>query len=95
MGVGLGETALRFGERTVVSQTGDAQATYEPVDRYRALALGAATTGPVRLGLGATLAVDGGMSDNPRPVLYGSGYETFLPRAVRAERPPPHSSLRA
>jgi diaminopimelate decarboxylase len=33
------------------------------------------------------VAVDGGMSDNPRPVLYGSGYEAFLPRAVRAERP--------
>ena len=28
------------------------------------------------------VAVDGGMSDNPRPVLYGSGYEAFLPRAV-------------
>jgi diaminopimelate decarboxylase len=26
------------------------------------------------------------MSDNPRPVLYGSGYETFLPRAVEADR---------
>jgi diaminopimelate decarboxylase len=33
------------------------------------------------------IAVDGGMSDNPRPVLYGSGYETFLPRATAAERP--------
>jgi diaminopimelate decarboxylase len=33
------------------------------------------------------VAVDGGMSDNPRPVLYGSGYETFLPRAVEADRP--------
>ncbi|MCY4164349.1 MAG: diaminopimelate decarboxylase [bacterium] len=32
------------------------------------------------------VAVDGGMSDNPRPVLYGSGYETFLPRATDAER---------
>ena len=32
------------------------------------------------------LAVDGGMSDNPRPVLYGSGYEAFLPRDVRADR---------
>jgi diaminopimelate decarboxylase len=32
------------------------------------------------------LSVDGGMSDNPRPVLYGSGYEAFLPRAVEAER---------
>ena len=33
------------------------------------------------------VAVDGGMSDNPRPVLYGSGYEVFLPRAAAAERP--------
>lgn len=32
------------------------------------------------------VAVDGGMSDNPRPVLYGSGYEAFLPRAVDAVR---------
>ncbi len=35
------------------------------------------------------VAVDGGMSDNPRPVLYGSGYEAFLPREVRASRPRP------
>ena len=27
------------------------------------------------------------MSDNPRPVLYGSGYEAFLPRDVGAPRP--------
>jgi diaminopimelate decarboxylase len=27
------------------------------------------------------------MSDNPRPVLYGSGYEAFPPRATDAERP--------
>ncbi len=33
------------------------------------------------------VSVDGGMSDNPRPVLYGSGYEAFLPRSVGAERP--------
>jgi diaminopimelate decarboxylase len=33
------------------------------------------------------VAVDGGMSDNPRPVLYGSGYEAFLPREPGAERP--------
>jgi diaminopimelate decarboxylase len=32
------------------------------------------------------VSVDGGMSDNPRPVLYGSGYETFLPRAPFADR---------
>ena len=35
------------------------------------------------------VAVDGGMSDKPRPVLYGSGYETFLPRAVEADRTRP------
>jgi diaminopimelate decarboxylase len=33
------------------------------------------------------VSVDGGMSDNPRPVLYGSGYEAFLPRATDAARP--------
>lgn len=38
-------------------------------------------------GIRTYVAVDGGMSDNPRPVLYGSGYETFLPRAVDADRP--------
>ena len=37
-------------------------------------------------GVRTYISVDGGMSDNPRPVLYGSGYETFLPRSVEAER---------
>ena len=37
-------------------------------------------------GLRTYLSVDGGMSDNPRPVLYGSGYEAFLPREVDAPR---------
>ncbi len=32
------------------------------------------------------VAVDGGMSDNPRPLLYDSGYEAFLPRAPEAVR---------
>jgi diaminopimelate decarboxylase len=32
------------------------------------------------------VAVDGGMSDNPRPLLYDSGYEAFLPRAPEAAR---------
>jgi len=40
-------------------------------------------------GIRTYVAVDGGMSDNPRPVLYGSGYETFLPRAVEADRTRP------
>ena len=40
-------------------------------------------------GIRTYVSVDGGMSDNPRPVLYGSGYEAFLPRAVGAPRPEP------
>jgi len=38
-------------------------------------------------GIRTYVSVDGGMSDNPRPVLYDSGYETFLPRDVLADRP--------
>jgi len=38
-------------------------------------------------GIRTYVAVDGGMSDNPRPVLYGSGYEAFLPRAPLSPRP--------
>jgi diaminopimelate decarboxylase len=38
-------------------------------------------------GIRTYVSVDGGMSDNPRPVLYGSGYEAFLVRAAGASRP--------
>jgi diaminopimelate decarboxylase len=38
-------------------------------------------------GVRTYVSVDGGMSDNPRPVLYGSGYEAFLARDVGARRP--------
>jgi diaminopimelate decarboxylase len=37
-------------------------------------------------GVRTYVSVDGGMSDNPRPVLYGSGYEVFMPRSATAER---------
>ena len=37
-------------------------------------------------GIRTFVACDGGFIDNPRPALYGSGYETFLPSAVAAER---------
>lgn len=33
------------------------------------------------------VAVDGGMSDNPRPVLYGAGYEAYLPARLDEPRP--------
>jgi diaminopimelate decarboxylase len=38
-------------------------------------------------GVGTYVAVDGGMSDNPRPVLYGAGYEAYLPGRLAEERP--------
>lgn len=63
------------------------------VEPGRSIVAGAAVTlytvGTVKRveGVRTFVAVDGGMSDNPRPVLYGSGYETFLPRAATAERP--------
>lgn len=46
------------------------------------------TVGTVKsvAGIRTYVAVDGGMSDNPRPILYGSGYEAFLPRATDAPR---------
>ena len=59
----------------------------------RAIAAAAAVTlyrvGTVKHlpGIRTYVAVDGGMSDNPRPVLYGSGYEAFLPRCTGADRP--------
>jgi diaminopimelate decarboxylase len=62
------------------------------VEPGRALVAGAAVTlytvGTVKdvPDIRTYVAVDGGMSDNPRPVLYGSGYEAFLPRATKAER---------
>lgn len=62
------------------------------VEPGRAIAASAAVTlytvGTIKPipGVRTYLSVDGGMSDNPRPVLYGSGYEAFLPRAVGARR---------
>ena len=40
-------------------------------------------------GIRTYISVDGGMSDNPRPVLYGSGYEAVLPRSPFAQRDMP------
>ena len=68
----------------------DTRVTAEP---GRAIAAAAGLTlyrvGTVKelVGIRTYLSVDGGMSDNPRPVLYGSGYEAFLPRATTADRP--------
>ena len=68
----------------------DSRVTAEP---GRSIVAGAAVTlytvGTIKNipGIRTYVAVDGGMSDNPRPSLYGSGYEAFLPRATDADRP--------
>ncbi|MDQ1431514.1 MAG: diaminopimelate decarboxylase [Actinomycetota bacterium] len=38
-------------------------------------------------GVRTYVAVDGGMSDNPRPATYGADYEAFLPARVTSPRP--------
>jgi diaminopimelate decarboxylase len=67
-------------EASVAAEPGRAIAAQAAITIY--------TVGTVKEipGVRTYVSVDGGMSDNPRPVLYGSGYETFLPRAVGAER---------
>jgi diaminopimelate decarboxylase len=58
----------------------------------RAIVASAATTlytvGTIKHlpGIREYVSVDGGMSDNPRPVLYGSGYEAFAAGCVGARR---------
>lgn len=49
------------------------------------------TVGTIKVipGVRTYVSVDGGMSDNPRPVLYGSGYEVFAPGATNADRTRP------
>jgi diaminopimelate decarboxylase len=101
MGGGLGvayvegEQAPSITEYGNVLRTAAAEVGLETalaVEPGRAIVAGAAITvyrvGTIKevAGIRTYVAVDGGMSDNPRPVLYGSGYETFLPRAVKADR---------
>ncbi|MDQ6839151.1 MAG: diaminopimelate decarboxylase [Actinomycetota bacterium] len=47
------------------------------------------TVGTIKVipGVRTYVSVDGGMSDNPRPVLYGSGYEAFAATDGLAARP--------
>jgi diaminopimelate decarboxylase len=68
-------------EARILAEPGRAIAAQAAVTLYR---VGTVKEVP---GVRTYVSVDGGMSDNPRPVLYGSGYEAFLPRAVDAERP--------
>ena len=93
-----GETAPTITEWARTLKQACAQAGIPPTTRItaepgRAIVASAAIT-CYRVGtikplpnLRTYVSVDGGMSDNPRPVLYGSGYEAFLPRSVNAPRP--------
>ncbi|MEM9033548.1 MAG: diaminopimelate decarboxylase [Actinomycetota bacterium] len=67
-------------EATLFAEPGRAIAAAAAVTLYR---VGTMKHIP---GVRTYVAVDGGMSDNPRPVLYGSGYEAFLPRNTDAVR---------
>ncbi len=79
--------------RSALAKVGLPEGTRVSAEPGRAIVAGAAITlyrvGTIKElpGIRTYVAVDGGMSDNPRPVLYGSGYEAFLPRATRADRP--------
>jgi diaminopimelate decarboxylase len=101
LGGGLGVAYVEGEEAPTISQWGsvllDACAALGvrsrvSVEPGRAIVAGAAmtlyTVGTIKdiPGVRTYVAVDGGMSDNPRPVLYGSGYESFLPRSIDAER---------
>ncbi|MGI9667809.1 MAG: diaminopimelate decarboxylase [Acidimicrobiia bacterium] len=85
-------TISEWGERvrSVAAEAGvTARITAEPGRSIVATAaVTAYSVGTIKTvpGVRTYLAVDGGMSDNARPVLYGSGYEAFLPRNVVANR---------
>ncbi|MBO0732504.1 MAG: diaminopimelate decarboxylase [Acidimicrobiaceae bacterium] len=91
-----GEEAPTIAEWAATLQEAAREAGIDPSVRLtaepgRAIAAGAAVTcytvGTIKDNVRTYVSVDGGMSDNPRPVLYGSGYEAFLPREPRASRP--------
>ncbi len=101
LGGGLGVAYVEGEEAPTITQWGHVLAdacaalgvrSAVSVEPGRAITAAAAitvyTVGTVKdvPGVRTYVAVDGGMSDNPRPVLYGSGYEAFLPRAVDAAR---------
>jgi diaminopimelate decarboxylase len=81
--------------RAACAKAGVAPATRVSAEPGRSIVATAAltlyTVGTVKHlpGIRTYVSVDGGMSDNPRPVLYDSGYEAFLPRATLAPRPRP------
>ena len=76
-------------QRATQSLPADSKVSVEP---GRSIVASAAVTvytvGTVKPidGIRTYISVDGGMSDNPRPVLYGSGYEVCDPARMSADR---------
>ena len=86
-------TITQWGEAVIQTCTDLGVTARVSAEPGRSIAAAAAVTlyevGTIKRidGVRTYVSVDGGMSDNPRPVLYGSGYEAFLPRDIEAERP--------
>ena len=86
-------TITQWGEAVIQTCTDWGVTARVSAEPGRSIAAAAAVTlyevGTIKRidGVRTYVSVDGGMSDNPRPVLYGSGYEAFLPRDIEAERP--------
>ncbi len=104
IGGGLGVAYVEGEEAPTITEWGDGHRVGLPRRRHRRHASRPSPAGPSSPrppspstrsapikdvpGIRTYVSVDGGMSDNPRPVLYGSGYEAFLPRRRRC-RPAP------
>jgi diaminopimelate decarboxylase len=75
--------ALRtgIGDRPIMVEPGRSIAAVAGITIYRVGTVKAIPGGRTYV------AVDGGMSDNLRPVLYGAGYEAYLPERPGAMRP--------
>jgi diaminopimelate decarboxylase len=81
---GLAATPALFVEpgRSIVAA---AALTLYRVGTIKHIRLSASTAGGP--GVRTYVAVDGGMSDNPRPATYGARYEAFVPSRTSAPRP--------
>ena len=93
MSLGEYEATLRSNLKDCVANAGLEEVPRLMVEPGRSISAPAAIT-LYRVGTVKTIphgrtyvAVDGGMSDNPRPVLYGAGYEAYLPGRVADSRP--------
>ena len=102
LGGGLGVAYTAGDDAPTMSQWGDAvrsatsslaAGTKVRVEPGRSIVASAGVTvytvGTVKkiAGVRDYVAVDGGMSDNPRPMMYGSPYEAFDPARTTADRP--------